>query len=101
MAITKQMNINNRTSYFYNDLIKLFDFDPIMLKLERKTFKGMNIYYIEYATKKEEYKINSVNPFYLLIYKINGFIEAKGGNKYLNIAVTDNNDEVLKNIKKS
>ena len=36
---------------------------------------------------------------YLLIYKIDGFIEEKGGNKYLNIALTDNNDEVLKKHK--
>ena len=28
MAITKQVNIKNRTYYFYNDLIKPFDFDP-------------------------------------------------------------------------
>ena len=39
--------------------------------------------------KKEEYKINSVNPLYLVIYEIDGFIEEKRGNKY------------LKNIKKS
>ena len=49
--------------------------------------------------KKEEYKINSVNPLYLLIYKIDGFIEEKRGTKYLNIAFTDNNDEVLKKYK--
>ena len=36
---------------------------------------------------------------YLLIYRIDGFIEEKGGNKYLNIAFTDNNDEVLSKIK--
>ena len=96
MAMTKQMNIKNRTYYFYNDLIKLFDFDPNMLKLDKKTFKGINIYYIGNVSKKEEYKINSLNPMYLLIYKIDGFIEEKGGNKYLNIAPTDNNDEVLK-----
>ena len=36
MAITKQMNIKNRTYYFYNELIKLFDFDPNMLKLDKK-----------------------------------------------------------------
>ena len=36
---------------------------------------------------------------YLLIYKIDGFIEQKGGNKYLNIAFTENNDEVLKKYK--
>ena len=97
MAITKQMNIKSRTYYFYNDLIKLFDFDPNMLKLDKKkNFKGINIYYIGYVTKKEEYKINSVNPLYLLIYKIDGFVEEKGGNKYLNITLTKNNDEVFK-----
>ena len=58
--------------------------------------KGINIYYIGYVTKNEEYKINSVNPLYLLIYKIDRFTEEKGGNKYLNITLTDNNDEVLK-----
>ena len=36
MAITKQMNIKNRTYYFYNSLFKLFDFDPNMLKLNKK-----------------------------------------------------------------
>ena len=35
MAITKQINIKNKTFYFYNDLIKLFDIDPNMLKLEK------------------------------------------------------------------
>ena len=61
MVMTKQMNIKNRTYYFYNDLIKLFDFDPYMLKRDKKTFKSISIYYIGYVTKKEEYKINSVN----------------------------------------
>ena len=50
--------------------------------------------------KKEQYKINSVSPLYLLLYKIDGFIEEKRGNKYLNIAFTDNNDEVIKKYKK-
>ena len=96
------MNIKNRTYYFYYYLTKLlFDFDPNMLKLDKKTFKGIDIYYIGYVPKKEEYKIDSANPLYLLIYKIDGFIEEKRGNKYLNIAFTDNNDEVLKNIKKT
>ena len=36
---------------------------------------------------------------YFRIYKIDGFIEEKRGNKYLNIAFTDNNDEVLKKYK--
>ena len=62
MPITKQMNIKNRTYYFCDDLINLEDFDPDMLKLDKKTFKGMDIYYVRFVTKKEEYKIKSVNP---------------------------------------
>ena len=46
--------------------------------------------------KKERYKINSVNILYLLIYKTDGFIKEKRGNKYLNIAFIDNYDEVLR-----
>ena len=36
MVKTKQMNIKNRTYYFYNDFIKLFDFDPNILRLDKK-----------------------------------------------------------------
>ena len=48
------------------------------------------------VTKKGEYKINSVNPLYLLVHRKDGFIEKKEGDKYLNIASTDKNSEVLR-----
>ena len=100
MRITKQMNIKNRTYYLYNDLINIKDFDPKLLKLDRKSYKNIGIYYIGYITKKDEYKINSVNPLYLLLHRTDGFIEKKRENKYLNIAFTDSNNEVLKNMQK-
>ena len=96
MGRTKQMNIKNRFYYFYNDLINIKDFDPKWLKLDKKSYKNIDIYYIGYITKKDEYKINSVNPLYLLVHKIDDFIEEKRGNKYLNIAFTDSNSELLK-----
>ena len=100
MGITKQMNIKNRTYYFYNDLIKIKDFHPELLKLEKKSYKNIDIYYIGYIAKKDEYKINGINPLYLLVHRIDGFIEEKRGNKYLNIAFTDGNNEMLKNMPK-
>ena len=57
---------------------------------------GLGIYYIGYVTKKPEYYIDSVNPLYLMINRADGFIEQKEGGKYLNIASTDRNSEVLK-----
>ena len=56
---------------------------------------NLGIYYI--VTKKPEYKINSINPLYLMINRIDGFIEEKDGDKYLNIASTDRNGEVIQN----
>ena len=57
---------------------------------------NLGIYYIGYVTKKLEYNVNSVNPLYLMINRIDGFVEEKNGDKYLNIASTDKNSEVLK-----
>ena len=56
---------------------------------------NISIYYIGYVTKKPEYNINSVNPLYLLINELDGFIEEKEGSKYLNISLTYNNNDVL------
>ena len=58
-------------------------------------------YYIGYITKKDQYKINSANPLYLLVHRIEDFIEEKEGSKYLNIASRDrSNSEVLKSMNK-
>ena len=81
-------------------MINIKDFDPNLLKLDKTSYKNIDIYYIGYITKKDEYKINSVNPLYFLVHRRDGFIEEKRGNKYLNIAFTDSNNEVLKNMQK-
>ena len=58
---------------------------------------NIDIYYISYVTKRPESNINSLNPLYLLVHRKDGFIKKKEGDKYLNIALTDGNSEVLKN----
>ena len=93
--VVKQLNIKNRTYYFYNELINLEKFNSSLLKLDKKSSMDIDIYYIGYVTKKTEYNINSVNPLYLLIKKLDGFIDEKEGNKYLNITLTDSNNDVL------
>ena len=40
-------------------------------------------------------KINDLNPLYLIIDKVDGYIEEKNGNKYLTFASTGKNKEVL------
>ena len=77
-------------------MINIKDFDPKLLKLDKKSSMDISIYYIGYITKNPDYSINSVNPLYLLIGELDGFIEEKEGSKYLNISLTDSNNEVLK-----
>ena len=57
MVTTKQMNIKNRTYYFYNDLSNIKNFDPKLLKLDKKTSVSLGIYYIGYVTKKATIKL--------------------------------------------
>ena len=39
---------------------------------------------------------NSVNPLYLLIDKVDGYIEESNGNKYLTLVFNDKNKDTLK-----
>ena len=76
-------------------MVNVKDFDSSLLKLDKTSFKNIAIYYTGYITKKVKYKINSVNPLYLLVHEIDGFIEEVEGSKYLNITLTDRNSEFL------
>ena len=65
MRSKKEINIKNQVYYFYNDIIDLKTFDSKNLKLDKKTYKDLDIYNIGYVTIKKIgdcYGINSVNP---------------------------------------
>ena len=103
MGKIRQINIKNRTYYFYNDQINLKDFDARLLKVDKKDYNEIDIYYIGYVTVKKIANcnnINSVNPLYLMINEMIGHFEEKSGNKYLVLDDIDENKEVSKNIKK-
>ena len=99
MGEIKQINIKNRTYYFYDDISDLKDFDAKLIKTDKKSYKNIDIYYIGYIVIKkiDDYEsIYSVNPLYLRINHANGYIEEKNGSKYLIFASVGENKEVLK-----
>ena len=49
----KDINIKNRTYYFFNDIINIERFDLNNIKIDKKSCKNVLIYYIEYVTIKE------------------------------------------------
>ena len=52
MGSIKETDIKNRTYYFYNDIIDIKTFDSNMLKIEKKSYKDLDIYNIGYVTIK-------------------------------------------------
>ena len=46
MGKVKQIEIKNQTYYFYNDKINLKNLDSNLLKIDKKHYKVINIYYI-------------------------------------------------------
>ena len=76
----KQIEIKNRTYCFYNDRINLKNFKSNLLKIDKKHYKSINIYYVGYmAIKKIDdcETIYSVNTLHLLVNHANGYIEVK------------------------
>ena len=53
METINQVNIKNRTYYFYNDIINIENFDSDMLKLDNKSYKDIGIDNIGYITIKK------------------------------------------------
>ena len=73
-------------------------FDSNLLKIDKKSYKNIDIYHIGYITIKitDDYEnIYSANPLYLIIGEVDGFIEEKNVSKYLAFDSTDKNREVL------
>ena len=77
MGNIKQINIKNRTSHFFNEMINIKNFDSSLLKIYKKSYKNVGIYYTGYITIKsisDHENINSVNSLYLIIGETDGYI---------------------------
>ena len=78
-------------------MINLNDFNSSLLKVDKKSNKDIDIYYIGYITIKkiDEYEdIHSVNPLYLIIHSGTGHFKEKNDDKYLVLYSTDKYEEV-------
>ena len=70
--VIKDIDIKNRTYYFFDDIINIKIFDSNNIKIDEKSYKNILIYYFGYVTIKDSKyeKINSVNLLYLIFSKI-------------------------------
>ena len=107
MEAIKEITIKNQTYYFYNDIINLDEFDESKIKVGKKDFNDIDIYYLGYKHKKKISKcdvINSINALYLRIVNMNGQFE-KGKDDAWYLVISDKDDvykklvDIFKSIK--
>ena len=99
MGEIKQINIKNRTYYFYNDQINSKDIDARLLKVHKKDYNEIDIYHIAYVILKKIdncKNINSAKTLYLMIHEMIGHFEEKNEGKYLVLDDLNEKKEVSK-----
>ena len=83
-------------------MMNLNDFDSSLLKIDKKSYKDIDVYYTGYITIKkiDEYEsIYRVKTLYLIIHSAAGHFKEKNNDKYLILDSTDKYEEVWSGIK--
>ena len=65
MGKVKEINIKNQTYYYFHDMIDMRNFHSDLLKIDKKSYEDIDIYYIRYNRIKNfsgYENIRSVNP---------------------------------------
>ena len=61
MGNIKQINVKSRIYFFFNDKINIKDFDSNLLKIDKKSYKNVDIYYIGYIKIKNSGDYESIH----------------------------------------
>ena len=106
MGEINHINIKNWSYYFYKNIINVDEVDGRNIKVDRKSFNDVDIYYLGYEHKKKITEcnvINSVNPLCLRITDMKGqFKKGKDDNvSYLTIFGNEIVLRIFANIWKS
>ena len=73
----KEINIKNRTCYYFDDIINIENFDFYNILLDEKSRENILIFDISYKT------LMGTKPLHIRFDKVDGFITVYDGTRYL------------------
>ena len=73
----KEINIKDRTCYYFDDIIKFEDFDIDSILIDEKSYQNDSVFNISYKT------LIGARPVRIGFHKIDGFIRIYDGTRYL------------------
>ena len=91
MIEVKQVGIKKNKCHTIN----INDLDPFLLNIKKKSFKGIDIYYINYIQEN----LNSSNPLRIKIDSATGYFKEKNDEKYLILDSTKEYERVWSEIR--
>ena len=76
MGSIKEINIKNRIYCFFDVMINVKNFDSDLLKIDKNSYKNIDIWYIGYIKMKTlgYLIIYSVNPLHFINDKVDGYL---------------------------
>ena len=93
MRSIKQINLENRPHYFYNDITNIKNFNSNLLNLHKILFKSIAtiICNIKFMTIKSinQANVDNKNPIYFIFNNLDGYIKENNEDKYLVFAFTE------------
>ena len=74
---SKDINIKNRTRYYFDDIIKIEDFNFGNILIDEKSYENVLVYSILYKI------LIGAKPIRIRLDKVDGFVKVYDGTRYL------------------
>ena len=78
----KKIDIKNRICYYFDDIIKIEDFDLDSILIDEKSYKNISVYNISYKNLIDS------KPLHIRFGQIDGFFRVYNGTRYLLLFVS-------------
>ena len=89
----KEIDIKNRTCYYFHDIIKVEDFDLDNILTDEKSYENILVYNISYKI------LIAPKPLCIPFEKIDGFIRVYDGTRYLVLLGSEKYDSIYNRIR--
>ena len=89
--VVEQLVLGKKSPYLFKDSVFLKGFDETKLKIAQHDCFDKTIYHVDYTKDMVKF-----NPLYLFIIESYGYIEERKGQKYLNLAPIELQNQIMK-----
>ena len=98
MKTTRQLNIEDRSGYFFSEMINILDFDPSLLNIDEVSFRNDKLIMHDVKSIKN---LNILNTLYLVFNNLDGYFKKRGPDKYLIPVSTKKKQNNVRKLRRS